>query len=98
MPARPVDDWQAFLDCDDRLALSVAPLEQGLWLDTDPALAIVTETQLFGERALQQRRRRPRRDADAIIRNLTDLSVGAPVVHEDHGVGRYLGLQKLDRG
>ncbi|MDT8387580.1 MAG: transcription-repair coupling factor [Thiogranum sp.] len=98
LAARPVEGWQAFRDNDASLALSVAPLEQGLWLDVDPPLAIITETQLFGERALQQRRRRPRRDADAIIRNLTDLSVGAPVVHEDHGVGRFLGLQKLAVG
>jgi transcription-repair coupling factor (superfamily II helicase) len=95
---RLVDSWQAFQTSDQALCITVAPLEGGAWLDLDPALAIITEPQLFGERALQQRRRRPRRDADVIIRNLTDLSVGAPVVHEDHGVGRYLGLQKLSVG
>jgi transcription-repair coupling factor (superfamily II helicase) len=95
---RQVHGWQEFRDGDVALALTVAPLEQGLWLSTEPPLAIVTETQLFGERALQQRRRRPRRDADAVVRNLTDLNLGAPVVHEDHGVGRYLGLQKLEVG
>lgn len=95
---RVVEGWQAFQTSDDALAITVAPLELGAWLDVDPALVIITEPQLFGERALQQRRRRPKRDADVIIRNLTDLSVGAPVVHEDHGVGRYLGLQKLSVG
>ena len=95
---RVVDDWPAFRDGDDALAITIAPLEQGAWLPLDPALVIITEPQLFGERALQQRRRRPKRDADVIIRNLTDLHVGAPVVHEDHGVGRYLGLQKLAVG
>ena len=98
LAAQPVNGWQAFSDGDDRLAITVAPLEQGLWLEVEPPLAIVTEPQLFGERALQQRRRRPRRDADVIVRNLTDLNVGAPVVHEDHGVGRYLGLQTLAVG
>ncbi|MCO6411159.1 MAG: transcription-repair coupling factor [Thiogranum sp.] len=92
------DSWQEFLASPAPLSLTIAPLEKGVWLETDPALAIITETQLFGERALQQRRRRPRRDADAIIRNLTDLNIGAPVVHEDHGVGRFLGLQKLSVG
>ena len=92
---RVVDDWQDFLASDAPVTITVAPLELGAWLDVDPALAIITEPRLFGERALQQRRRRPKRDADVIIRNLTDLSVGAPVVHEDHGVGRYLGLQTL---
>jgi transcription-repair coupling factor (superfamily II helicase) len=44
----------------------------------------------------QQRRRGPSRDPDAIIRNLTDLSLGAPIVHEEHGIGRYAGLQRLE--
>jgi len=92
---RPVDGWRTFLDGVDDLAITVAPLESGAWIDIEPPVALITESQLFGERALQQRRRRPRRDADAIVRNLTDLNVGAPVVHEDHGVGRYLGLQTL---
>jgi transcription-repair coupling factor (superfamily II helicase) len=92
---RVVEGWQEFRNLDDALCITVAPLERGAWLATDPQLVIITEPLLFGERALQQRRRRPRRDADAIVRNLTDLSIGAPVVHEDHGVGRYLGLQRL---
>ena len=37
-------------------------------------------------------------DADQVVRNLAELAVGAPVVHEDHGVGRFLGLQTLDVG
>jgi len=92
---RTFESWQQFLDSDDRLGLVVAPLERGLQLQ-QPQLCIITEPQLFGERAQQRRRRRARtRDADAIISNLTDLHLGAPVVHEEHGVGRYLGLQKL---
>jgi transcription-repair coupling factor (superfamily II helicase) len=95
---QPVDDWHAFSEGADRLAITVGPLESGMWLDGGAPLAVITEPLLFGERALQQRRRRPRRDADAIVRNLTDLNTGAPVVHEDHGVGRYLGLQTLAVG
>jgi len=95
---RTVEDWPAFLASDAALALTVAPLEQGLWLG-DADLAVVTETQLYGERVRQERRRQAReRDSDAIVRNLTELSEGAPVVHEDHGVGRYLGLQTLRVG
>ena len=94
----PIENWQAFVDSNTPLGLLEAPLEQGLLLDTDVPLAVITETQLFGERAAQRRRQKPRREADVIIRNLTDLNVGAPVVHEDHGVGRYLGLQKLSVG
>ena len=93
-----VDGWSAFLQGRDPLGLTVAPLEKGLWLE-DPDLAIVTETQLYGERVRQERRRRAReRDSEAIVRNLTELAEGAPVVHEEHGVGRYLGLQTLEVG
>ena len=94
----PVDDWNAFLDSDCRLAITVAALEDGLLLK-QPNIAVIAEPQLFGEQVLQQRRRQRRaRDADQVIKNLVELEVGAPVVHEDNGVGRYLGLQTITRG
>ncbi|MGH8503533.1 MAG: transcription-repair coupling factor [Gammaproteobacteria bacterium] len=96
-----VDGWQAFLASDAKLAITTAPLEQGLLIQDalGCSLAVISEHELFGERVQQRRRRRaPSRDADAVIRNLTDLVEGAPVVHEEHGVGRYLGLQRLDAG
>jgi transcription-repair coupling factor (superfamily II helicase) len=96
--ARQIEGWPAFIQGDLDLALTVAPLEQGLLLE-DQGIALVTETQLYGERVRQERRRRAReRDSDAIVRNLTELTEGAPVVHEEHGVGRYLGLQTLEVG
>ncbi len=95
---RQCDGWAAFLSGRDAVNITVAPLEQGLWLP-DPNLVIVTETQLYGERVRQERRRKAReRDGESIVRNLTELTAGAPVVHEDHGVGRYLGLQTLTIG
>ncbi len=95
---RVVESWQAFLESDAKLALTVTPQEQGLWL-TDVGLVIITEAQLLGERVRQERRRKASEsDPDQIVRNLTELHVGAPVVHEDHGVGRYLGLQSLNVG
>ncbi|HCB14002.1 MAG TPA: hypothetical protein DEP36_10605, partial [Gammaproteobacteria bacterium] len=60
----------------------------------EPPLAIIAEPQLYGERVRQARRRVQSRDPDAIIRNLSDLSLGAPIVHEEHGIGRYTGLQR----
>ena len=88
--------WAEFLTREDvRLALTVAPLEQGLLL-TDPPLAIIAEPQLYGDRVRQVRRRVKSRDPETIIRDLTDLSPGAPVVHEQHGIGRHAGLQRLD--
>lgn len=93
------DNWRAFAEGDARLGITVAPLEQGLLVETPP-LAIISEAQLFGEQAVQRRRRKTARtrDADALIRDLTELNPGAPVVHEEHGVGRYLGMQTLEVG
>ncbi len=96
--ATSFDSWQEFLTHDAPVGISVAPLEQGA-LIAEPPLAIVTEAQLFGERAMQRRRRHRRiRDAESILKDLTELQVNAPVVHEQHGVGRYLGLETLRIG
>ncbi len=92
-----LEDWPAFMASDEHLAITVAPLELGLVLDS-PALAVLPEALLFGERARQARRRKPARDPASIVRNLTDLEINAPVVHEEHGVGRYLGLERLAVG
>ncbi|MEW8352456.1 MAG: transcription-repair coupling factor [Candidatus Thiodiazotropha sp.] len=95
---RVVEGWDGFLNSDIGIGLCVAPIEQGLWLDR-PGIALITETQLYGERVRQERRRRKAsQDPEQIVRNLTELHIGAPVVHEDHGVGRYRGLQTLDVG
>jgi transcription-repair coupling factor (superfamily II helicase) len=95
----PFDDFAAFLRADARHGLVVSPLEHGL-LVSEPPLAVVAETQLYGEQVMQRRRRQKARtrDADAVVRSLAELQIGSPVVHEDHGVGRYLGLQKLNVG
>ena len=98
IPPRTVAGWSEFAAGNQDFAITVAPIEQGVRL-VDAHIAIVPESALFGQRAQQERRRRrPTRDADAVIGNLTDLSIGAPVVHEEHGVGRYIGLQKLEVG
>jgi len=81
-----------------RFAIAVAPLEDGFAVDA-PQIVVLTERQLFPERANQpQRRKRSGREPEAIIRDLGELSEGAPIVHEDHGVGRYRGLVVLDVG
>ncbi|MDO6461673.1 transcription-repair coupling factor [Granulosicoccaceae sp. 1_MG-2023] len=92
-----VDSWQAFLAGHKPVALTSAPIDRGLQL-REPALAVICESQLGGGRIRQRQRRRTTRDADAIIANLTDLKIGDPVVHIDHGVGRYQGLTTLDIG
>ena len=90
--------WSEFIQGQERLGLTVAPLEQGAQLE-NPRIAMISEGQLFGERVMQRRlRKRKRQDSENIIRNLTELTLGAPVVHEEHGVGRYQGLIALDVG
>ncbi|MDX3931031.1 MAG: transcription-repair coupling factor [Stenotrophomonas sp.] len=93
-----VADLPTFLAGSERFAITVAPLEDGFALD-DPRIAVLTERQLFPERAAHQRRsRRAGREPEAIIRDLGELTEGAPIVHEDHGVGRYRGLIAMDVG
>ncbi|MGM0633889.1 MAG: CarD family transcriptional regulator, partial [Pseudomonadota bacterium] len=91
-----VDGWQDFVDGGESAAITVAPLDHGVLLDHRD-LIVITEAQLLGQRVAQRRRRRRQQDnTDMIVRNLTELRPGSAVVHEDHGVGRYQGLQTLD--
>lgn len=92
-----VPGWEAFAAGDARLALTVAPDLEGLTL-TAPPIAVISEAQLFGPRARQERRRKRAADPEAILRDLQDLNPGAPVVHEEYGVGRYQGLMPMEVG
>lgn len=90
-----VDSWSDFQAGDQKLALSVAEVDRGMVL-VDENIEIITESQLYGERTFQRRKRSDKnRDPDAIIKSLAELNIGDPVVHEDHGVGRYRGLETL---
>ncbi|MDX1509307.1 MAG: CarD family transcriptional regulator, partial [Woeseiaceae bacterium] len=92
------DSWASFVAGDARIGVTIAPVETGVLLP-DAGLAIVSEQQLFGERARTRRRRKHAdRDPETIIRQLNDLQPGAPVVHAEYGVGRYLGLATLEAG
>ena len=83
-----------FLAGTERFGITIAPLDEGLWTDE---LLIVSESQLFGHRSEDPQKVSGTRviDPDQVIRNLTELSIGAPVVHIEHGIGRYRGLQTL---
>ena len=82
----------------DKFNLWVSRLEQGFILD-EAKLAVITEHEILGER-VQQRQRDKRKavNPDTLVRNLAELKIGQPVVHLDHGVGRYGGLVTLDTG
>jgi transcription-repair coupling factor (superfamily II helicase) len=92
-----VDGWEAFAAGELRLGLTVAPDLEGMTL-TAPPIALIAEAQLFGARARAERRRKRAADPQAILRDLQDLNPGAPVVHEEYGVGRYLGLRPMEVG
>ncbi|MBB2496431.1 transcription-repair coupling factor [Aquipseudomonas ullengensis] len=89
-----VSGWSEFTSSKSRLGICIAPLDEGLLLDE---IALVAESPLFGQRVMQRRRREKSRDGgDNVIKNLTELREGSPVVHIDHGVGRYLGLVTME--
>ncbi|MDD1782861.1 transcription-repair coupling factor [Enterovibrio sp. ZSDZ35] len=81
-------------------SMVVGPAEVGFICES-PHFALICETNLLGERVVQQRRRDNKKattNSDTLIRNLAELEPGQPVVHLEHGVGRYLGLQTLEAG
>nr|WP_245944305.1 transcription-repair coupling factor [Marinospirillum perlucidum] len=95
---QPVSSWQDFIDSDASLALTLAPLDRGLWVGP-PSLLLLTESLLFGERIQQRRRRQASAiNQDLAFKSLSELTPGSPVVHLDHGVGRYEGLEVLEAG
>lgn len=93
-----VDDWQAFRDGSMPYAIGEGGLDEGLWLG-DPELAVITETELYGEVVRQSRRRAKATDDNELaVRHLSELRPGSPVVHQHHGVGRYQGLETIHAG
>jgi transcription-repair coupling factor (superfamily II helicase) len=93
-----IDSWAEFRDNACRIGVAVAPLDNGVLLP-GVRVAVISEQQLFGERTqARKRRRRSDRDPETIIRQLNDLEPGSPVVHEEYGIGRYLGLTSLEAG
>ena len=92
------DDYAAFVASDERIMLSVAPLATGFIL-TQPHWAVITENELYAALVKQTRRRDARKaTSEGMLRDLSEVRVGDPVVHAQHGIGRYLGLVNLDLG
>ncbi|MCS2609420.1 transcription-repair coupling factor [Halomonas dongshanensis] len=92
------ESFEAFLTGDTPLAITEGSIASGLWL-TEPRIAVVSESELFGDIVRQSRRREKATDDNEFaIRHLSELRPGAPVVQQAHGVGRYLGLETLEAG
>ncbi|MFK5984058.1 MAG: transcription-repair coupling factor [Pseudomonadota bacterium] len=97
------NSFKEFMVSGQTLGISIGYLQKGLMLEApqmadNQQLLIITESQLYGEQVMQRRRRKKSKSAndDVIINTLAELQIGAPVVHEDNGVGRYLGLEIID--
>ena len=92
-----------FQSSDERFAIAVAPMASGFfWCDAEEGVAIefITETELFATSPTARRRRKQEQvsDVNALIKDLSELKVGDPVVHMNHGIGRYVGLRNIDTG
>ncbi|WP_288413568.1 transcription-repair coupling factor [uncultured Acinetobacter sp.] len=90
-----IDSFQDFLKQQHPISITSAPLDRGLVIVDQ--LSVISENQLYEHRVVQRRRKRQQDVSEEfLIRSLTELSIGAPVVHIDHGVGRYAGLVTLE--
>ena len=92
-----------FLASDAKVAMASAPLAEGFhWHDTAANISVqlITETELFATTPQARRRRKQEQvsSVDALIKDLSELKVGDPVVHNSHGIGRYKGLIYIDLG
>ena len=96
--AKAVDDWHSFAHGKMALGLIHAPLFNGFELHPQQ-IAIVTEAELYQHIARSHgKRRKSAANSDAMLRDLAEVKVGDPVVHEAHGIGRYMGLVSIDLG
>ncbi len=91
-----VDHWQQFVDGDNAYGITTYPIDQGVYCP-DQQICLITEGELFGQQVMQRRRRSKASESpDYVFKNLAELKVGSPVVHIEHGVGRYQGLITLE--
>ena len=88
------ESFKAFQQSGQLIGITNAPLDRGLVLDHK--MSVISENQLYEHRVVQRRRKRQQEVSEEfLIRSLTELNIGAPVVHIDYGVGRYAGLITL---
>ncbi len=92
------EDYASFLASKDKFMLGVGPLQFGFALPDDK-LAIVTETELYAAQPRSRAARAAKKsNVEGMLRDLSELKPGDPVVHEQHGIARYRGLVNLDLG
>ena len=92
-----VEDWNTFITSHEKVCLIAGPLHDGFSYSN---YLIITENEIFPNfvRQTKKSKRNKSFSSDGIVKDLTELSIGDPIVHEQHGVGRYKGLVDLDYG
>jgi transcription-repair coupling factor (superfamily II helicase) len=93
------DNLQEFQASDEKIGIATAALNSGFhWFEA--GIDLITETELFAAGVTTRRRKKQEQvsDVEALIKDLSELNVGDPVVHNAHGIGRYRGLVNMDLG
>ncbi|HEX7889804.1 MAG TPA: transcription-repair coupling factor [Ramlibacter sp.] len=93
------DSLAEFMASEEKLGIATAAVASGFaWIEE--AIEFVTETELFASAPTARRRKKQEQvsDVEALIKDLSELNVGDPIVHAQHGIGRYKGLVNLDLG
>ncbi|MBU4518752.1 MAG: transcription-repair coupling factor [Gammaproteobacteria bacterium] len=93
------DSLAEFQASDEKTGIATSMLTVG-FSSLEDGIDFVTETELFAAGPTTRRRKRQEQvsDVDALIKDLSELNVGDPVVHNAHGIGRYRGLVHMDMG
>lgn len=101
LSVQTVASWQDFLHSEAKLNLAVAAVARGFQLP-EQGIAVISESDLYQHVLRAGGRRQKRRKhadvSDSALRDLAEINIGDPVVHEEHGIGRYMGLVNLDLG
>ncbi len=95
LSAQVVESFSAFESSSEQFCLSVSPLHSGFM---ESGIALITENELFPAQARTRSTRERSTSVEGMLRDLSEVKIGDPVVHAQHGIGRYLGLAKLDLG
>ncbi len=93
------DSLAEFERSEEKIGIAISSLNVGFaWAQA--GIDFVTETELFAAGPTTRRRKKQEQvsDVEALIKDLSELNVGDPVVHSAHGIGRYRGLINLDLG
>ncbi len=101
LPLTVCDGLTDFETASEKLMLGVAPLHAGFELSDDlGGLVFITETELYAGSGRRPGRRKQEAvtQVESMVRDLSELKIGDPVVHVNHGIGRYMGLLSMDLG